>query len=190
MKVNIDRTKTYELSDKSKDRYYFKYRFEIQRLQAKGVDITPMKRTQFIAALMDYRNQANAKGRYLSNAVKTVVNEQRWEGHLRRNEAIAFRKALKLDKIPKVKDVMKEFNLSYKEAIKYRKEHYSTVSISNIQKEDRDLFIQANKEVLSDFWKSIRGNQKEIDKWNDILGTNYSVDDAADLISYYFFGSP
>lgn len=163
MKVNYNRTKVYNLSESSKNRYYYKYLFEIQKLQAKGVDIKPMSRNQFLANVDFYRVQAMSRGKYLSDVVKTVVDEQKWAGKLRRNEAIEFRKAAGLKE---------------------------TYSLKQLMKFDREELVRnMSKEALSNFWNMIKNNQTEIDKWNERLGTNFTTDNASELISYYFFGS-
>lgn len=145
MKININRTKNYKISEKQANYLYNKYLNKLDTLEKKGVVLDRLNKPTVIASIQVERRDMARKGRYASDIVQRVVDSQRYVTTFRRSEAISFRKALG-----------------------------STEKISKIMSYDRQTFIDMHKQELKDFYNSIKSNPKAMREWNEKLGTNYT----------------
>lgn len=158
MRINFDRKKSYKMSEKQATYYYNKYLDRLDTLEKKGIYVERLRKVELKNAIEYEKVRHAAKGKYMSDPVKTIISGQRNYGHLTRTEAIAFRKAID-----------------------------SKEKIAKIQSYDRQDFIKQHEKELKDFYNNLKSNPKEMKKWNEILGTDYT--NAKSIVSNYFFGS-
>ena len=144
MRISFGRQKRYHISEKQGQALYNKYLNRLDALDRKGIHLDRLSKHNVIAAIEFERGKLSRKGRYASDIVNNIINEQRYEGKMKRNEAIAFRKAVGSDE-----------------------------KIVKIQSYDREDYIKMHEKELSNFWKSIKNDKKKLKEWNDILGTDY-----------------
>lgn len=145
MRINVNRKKQYQMSEKQATFYYNKYLDRLDALEKKGIYVERLRKVELKSAIEYEKVRHAAKGKYMSDPVKTIISGQRNYGHLTRTEAIAFRKAIGSDE-----------------------------KISRMQEYDRQDFIKQHEKELKNFYDSIKSNPKELAKWNKQLGTNYT----------------
>lgn len=160
MKVNINRIKQKRIGTARMQNYYDKYVKKVESLENKGIKVNKMTKNQLEQVILSTRGEFGKKGRYAPNMINTIVDRQVYVGGMSYKSAAAFKRALGLKE-----------------------------KVVEIRKIDRDAIIEAHRGELTSVWNSIKGNKEEVDKWNAILGTSYSVEDASKILSNYFFGS-
>lgn len=203
MRVSINRTKTYATSTKKMNELYRKYKKRVKSWNKKGVDVEIMGKKDFEATL-EFTKANNAyNGKYSSNIANQIADDQRYEGKLKRREAIAFRRALgyneKKQAVREAQDNLtmaievygygsSEYNTAMKK-LDFAKKDFGTVDlkIKDIQEQDRQMYIEAHRAELKAFADKYRNNPQAVADFNKMFGTSY--DDYTDIISFYWFGS-